>query len=115
MSKQNEKKPGYEVSSGNVFQDLGLDQPEELLTRARLLNEVSTLIKNCGLPQKQVAEKLGISQPKVSMLVGGRISAFSTETLLHYLYILGCEVQIHIKKPRSKAGIFTHRGYLAVC
>lgn len=115
MDKQKEERPGYEVSSGNVFQDLGLDQPEELLAKARLLNEVSTLIKNSGLPQKQVAEKLGISQPKVSMLVGGRLSAFSTETLLHYLYILGCEVQIHVKKPRSKAGIFTHKRCLAVC
>ena len=114
MDKTKEEQPKYEVSSGNVFKDLGLDQPEELLAKARLLNEVSNLIKSSGVPQKKIAERLGISQPKVSMLVGGRLSAFSTETLLRYLYILGCEVQIHVKKPRTKNGIFTHRGCLAV-
>lgn len=106
--------PAANFLESNVFQNLELDQPEELLARARLLNEVSTLIKNSGLPQKQVVEKLGTSQPKVSMLVEGRLSAFGTETLLHYLYILGGEVQIHVKKTRSKAGIFAHKGCLAV-
>lgn len=77
----------YEISFGNVFADLGLDQPEELLARAKLLNEVSTLIKNSGLTQQKIAEKLGITQPKVSMLMGGRLSAFSADTLIHYLFI----------------------------
>lgn len=115
MVKQREEHPEYEISSGNVFADLGLDQPEELLARAKLLNGVSTLIKNSGLSQKEVAEKLGITQPKVSMLVGGRFSAFSADTLIHYLSVLGCEVQIKVKKPRSRIGIFRHRGSIAVC
>ncbi|MGL5264136.1 MAG: helix-turn-helix domain-containing protein [Candidatus Rhabdochlamydia sp.] len=115
MTKQREKKSEYEISLGNIFEDLGLNQPEELLARARLLNDVSTLIKNSGLSQKEVAEKLEITQPKVSMLVSGQLSAFSTDTLIHYLSILGCEVQIKIKKPRSKKGIFRHRGHIAVC
>lgn len=79
------------------------------------MDDVSTLIKNSGLAQKEVAEKLGITQPKVSMLVSGQLSAFSADTLIHYLSILGCEVQIRVKKPRSKIGIFRHRGHIAVC
>lgn len=115
MVKENKESPEYEISSGNVFADLGLDQPEELLARAKLLNEVSTLIKNSGLTQQKVAEKLGITQPKVSMLMGGRLSAFSADTLIHYLFILGCEVQIRVKKPRTRAGIFHRKGRVAVC
>lgn len=115
MVKQNKEHPEYEVSSGNVFADLRLGQSEELLARAKLLNDVSTLIKSSGLSQKEVAEKLGITQPKVSMLVSGQLSAFSTDTLIHYLSILGCEVQIKVKKPRSRVGIFRHRGHIAVC
>lgn len=107
--------PEYELSSGNVFADLGLEQSEELLARAKLLNDVSTLIKNSGLSQREVANKLEITQPKVSMLVSGKLSAFSTDTLIHYLFILGCEVQIRVKKPRSKTGIFRHKGHIAVC
>ena len=108
------KEDDYEVTTGNVFAALGLDQPDELLARARLLDQVSGLIKNCGLSQQEVAKKLGTTQPKVSMLVTGRFSEFSTDTLLHYLSILGCEVEIRVKKPRSRVGIFRHKGRVAV-
>ena len=113
MSKN--KETDWEESSGNVFADLELDQPEELLARSKLLHRVSTLIQNSKLSQKAVAKKLGITQPKVSMLVTGRLSEFSTDSLLHYLSILGCEVEIRVKKPRTRTGIFKHRGCIAVC
>jgi predicted XRE-type DNA-binding protein len=108
------KKIDYEVSTGNVFADLGLDDPEELLARAKLLHRVSTLIKNSRLSQKEAAKKLGITQPKVSMLINGRLSEFSTDSLLHYLSVLGCEVEIRVKQPRSRVGIFRHKGWIAV-
>lgn len=114
MTKKSKEKE-YEITTGNVFFDLGLDQPDELLARAKLLCEVGSLIKASSLSQKKVAEKLGVTQPKVSMLVSGQLSAFSTETLLHYLAILGCEVHIHVKRPRSQLGIFRHKGCIAVC
>lgn len=110
-----EKEFDFEVTEENIFADLGLDQSEELLTRAKLLHQVSELIKNSRLSQKEVAKKLGITQPKVSMLVSGRLSQFSTDSLLHYLAILGCEVEIRIRKPRSRIGIFRHKGCIAVC
>jgi len=115
MARQTREKMEHEISSENVFAQMKRDQSHELLARAKLLDNVSTLIKNSELTQKEIADKLGITQPKVSMLVGGRLSAFSTDSLLHYLFILGCEVQIRIKKPRSKAGIFRHKGCIAVC
>lgn len=92
-----DKETDYEVTECNVFATLGRDQPDELLARAKLLDEVSTLIKKSGLSQKEAAKKLGITQPKVSMLVTGRLSEFSTDTLMHYLSILGCEVEIRVK------------------
>lgn len=113
MTKNKEK--DYEITTGNVFAALGRDQPDELLARAKLLDQVGSLIKNSGFSQQEVAKKLGIAQSKVSMLVGGRLSAFSTDTLLHYLSILGCEVEIRVRKPRSRIGIFRHKGCIAVC
>ncbi len=105
----------YEVSEGNIFEALGLNQPQDLLVRSKLLMEVSDLIERSCLSQHEVAKKLGITQPKVSMLVGGKLSAFSTDTLLHYLSILGCEVEIRLKKPRTRLGIFKRKGRIAVC
>ena len=104
----------YEVTEDNIFNDLGLDQPEELLARAKLLQEVGSLIKASKLSQKKIAKKLGITQPKVSMLVTGKLSAFSTDSLLHYLALLGCNVKIHVSKPRSRVGIFRQIGHIAV-
>lgn len=109
MSKEN-----YEVTTDNVFADLDLDQPEELLARAELMSAVGALIKASKLTQKEIANKLGISQPKVSMLVSGRLSAFSNDTLMHYLYLIGCDVKISITKPRSRASIFKRKGRFAV-
>lgn len=109
------KEKNYKVTTGNVFAALGCEYPDELLARAKLLDQVSTLIKNSGLSQDKVAKKLGITQPKVSMLVSGRLSTFSTDTLLHYLSILGCKIEIRVRKPRSRLGIFRHKGGIAVC
>ena len=111
MNKQTEK---YEVSTDNIFADLGLEQSDELLTRAKLLHKVGSLLKDSNLSQKEIAEKLGITQPKVSLIVSGRLSVFSTDTLLHYLTVLGCEVQIRVKKPRSRKGILRRKGCIAV-
>jgi predicted XRE-type DNA-binding protein len=104
----------HEGHTDNIFAELGLEDSDELLTKAKLLHEVCSLIKASGLSQREVAEKLGITQPKVSMLVSGRLSAFSTDTLLHYLSFLGCDVKIKISKPRSRTRILTHKGCIAV-
>jgi predicted XRE-type DNA-binding protein len=104
-----------EITEGNIFEVIGKEHSEELLARAKLLHQVSGLIKKSGLSQQEVAKKLKISQPKVSMLVSGQLSAFSADSLMHYLFLLGCEVEIRIKKPRSKIGIFRHKGCIAVC
>ena len=110
----NKKKMNYEITTGNIFEDLGLPNADDLLARSNLLSEVELLIKSSGLTQKQVAEKLGISQPKVSQLVSGKLSEFSSETLFKYLRLLGCDIQIKIKKPRSRSAIFRRRGRMAV-
>lgn len=93
------KEKEYEVSTGNIFEDLGLENSDELLARSNLLLQVSSLIKSSGLTQTEVGEKLGITQPKVSLLMGGRLSAFSSESLHHYLSILRSNIEIPIKKP----------------
>jgi predicted XRE-type DNA-binding protein len=68
-------------SSGNVFADLGFDNPEEMLLKAELVRQISKAIKERGLNQYQAAEVLGIDQPKVSALVRGRFSGYSLERL----------------------------------
>ena len=86
-----------QVSSGNVFADLGLPNPEERLVKAELASKISSLIDQKQLTQMNAAELLGIDQPKVSALVRGRLSGFSTERLLRFLLALGNDVDIVVK------------------
>jgi predicted XRE-type DNA-binding protein len=93
-------------SSGNVFADLGFDQPEEMLLKAELVRQINAAIKEKGLNQYQAAELLGIDQPKVSALVRGHFSGYSLERLFKYLHSLGRELEIVVKSsPSSEASV----------
>lgn len=89
-------------SSGNVFADLGLADSEELLIKAELVRQISELITIRKLLQTEAADLLGIDQPKVSALLRGKLSGFSTERLFRFLNALGSDVEIRVTtKSRS--------------
>jgi len=98
-----------EMSSGNVFADLGIGNPEEELTKAKLVWELEQIIKRKKLTQVEAAKIMGISQPKVSALIRRKLEGFSVERLIHFLNALGQDVDIIVKpKPRSrKQGILS--------
>ncbi len=108
------KQKDYQIDEENIFAAIGHKNVGELLARSELLEEVGDLIEKSGLTQNEVAKKLGIKQSKVSMLINGHLSEFSTDTLLHYLAVLGCKVEIRVRKPRRQ-NIFSSRGCIAVC
>lgn len=84
------------ISKDNVFSDLGLEDSEEMKTRSDLMSEVVSIIRSSGVPQKEFAVILGISAPKVSALMSGKINDFSNDTLMNYLTLLGCNVEIKV-------------------
>ena len=88
-------------SSGNVFQDIGSEYPDRLLTRAKTMFRISQIIKERGLTQNKAAKLLGIPQSKVSCLMNGKLSAFSLEYLFELLNALDSDVEIIIK-PKNK-------------
>lgn len=47
-----------ELGGGNVFADLGFDNPEEMLAKARLVSEMQKAIKKKKLTQTEAAEML---------------------------------------------------------
>lgn len=97
------KLPAYEVSSGNVFADLGLPNPERYLTKSKLAQRIATVIERRGLTQVQAAKVLGVSQSKVSNLFRGKLSGVSLEKLILFLNALDHDVEIVIRsKPKSR-------------
>ena len=92
------------TSSGNVFEDIGLSEPADRLAKAELARKIAEIITKRHLNQADAAKLLGVDQPKVSSIMNGRLSGFSLERLIHFLNVLGREVQIVVKqKPRSQA------------
>ena len=103
------RKADHAASSGNVFADLGVGAPEEALAKAGLAAQIAAIIASRKLNQSEAARLLGIDQPKVSGLLRGRLSGFSTDRLLRFLTALGSDVEIVIRPSRRKG-----RGHVQV-
>jgi predicted XRE-type DNA-binding protein len=99
--KQKDAPVFIEESSGNVFADLGLKNPEELLAKAELVQRICDIIAERKLTQVRAAKLLGIDQPKISALMRGKLDGFSTDRLFRFLNSLGSDVDIVIRPARS--------------
>ena len=89
-------------SSGNVFRDVGFgpDQAEHLRLRSKLAAVVLKLIRSPKMTQVAAAKLLGVTQPRVSDLVRGRIDLFSIDGLVSMLAHAGVRVGLVVKRPR---------------
>jgi len=96
MSSDNYSETAIEVSSGNVFADLDLDNADELYTRACLGVQVMKIIRERGYSQKEAAEFLGLKQPEISAIMRAKFSRFSQERLIGFLNKLDQKVIIQI-------------------
>lgn len=83
-------------SSGNVFADLELPNAEERFAKAELARQIGHVIKKKRLTQAGTAKILGISQPKVSALLNGKLAGFSVDRLLKFLMALDQDIEIRI-------------------
>lgn len=98
----------FERSSGNVFADLCIENPDEELTKAKLAWEIEQAIKKKKLNQTNAAKLMSISQPKVSALLKRKLDGFSVERLIHFLNALGQDVDIVVRpKPRNRKQAIT--------
>ena len=99
IEQQERSEVRFTRSSGNVFADLELDNPEELLQKSRLVSVVGAVIKRRRLTQVKVAEITGVAQPDLSKLLRGRTSGFSLDRLFGMLVALGVSPHISFEVP----------------
>ena len=92
-------------SSGNVFRDLGLarDEAEHLKIRSDLMIRLTRLIEARHLTQAQAARLLGVTQPRISDLVRGKIDRFSVDSLIEMLGRTGARIAVVVKPRRRVA------------
>lgn len=96
------RSPKSVASSGNVFEDLGFSNADEMLAKSELVRQINKIIEQRGLTQVEAAALLGVNQPKVSALRRGRLTDFSLERLMRFLVALGQEVDITVR-PANQA------------
>lgn len=98
---------GY-VEVDDIFEALGLEDAAELRAQTLLGVEVSKRIRAQKATQKEIAVRLGITQPQVSELKRGKFERFSADRLIALLGALGCDVELRVTPaPRRRAGRFT--------
>ncbi|MFL9824950.1 helix-turn-helix domain-containing protein [Rhodoplanes sp. SY1] len=95
--------PPHEESSGNVFADLGLSNPDDRMLKANIVAELHRSIKDRGLTQVKAAKLMGISQPDLSHLLRGDFEDYSAERLMKMLTVFEQDVEI-VVKPHRRAG-----------
>lgn len=92
----------WEIGSTNVFADLDMPDAKEKLVKAELAFKINQILKKKKLKQAKAAEILNTDQSKISLLNRGRLSSFSIERLVRYLNLLDQDVDIVIKKAKSR-------------
>jgi predicted XRE-type DNA-binding protein len=81
----------------------GAEAAEHLRIRAELMLALTQLIDAQGWTQAEAARQLGVTQPRISDLVRGKIDRFSIDTLVDLLTAAGAGVTVTVRRRRSAA------------
>ncbi len=73
-------------------------QAQNMKLRSALMMEIKTHIENAKLTQTEAAKLLGISQPRVSDLMRGKIDLFGIDTLVNLATAAGLRVELHLER-----------------
>lgn len=104
MAKRIIDKMEAEISSGNVFADLGLPDADRLKIKSGLVIEITKAVRKLGLTQEQAARRMGITQSKVSGLLRGDFTNLSERKLMDCLNRLGYDIEIKVKPAVEPRG-----------
>lgn len=103
----------YTVGSGNIFADLELPNAEEELLKSNLAIEIGRIIKSKGWTQKKAAEEIGISQPRISMMLRDQLDDLSVDVLLRAVRRLGRNIEVRISAEERPPAQTTARVLVA--
>lgn len=88
-----------EISSGNVFADLGLPDADKLKIKSGLVVEIRKAMRTLGLNQQEAAKRMGVPQPKVSGMMRGDFTNLSERKLMDCLNRLCHDIEIKSGVP----------------
>ncbi len=107
MSERMDKEIAITESSGDVFADLDIQLDERDKLKNAIAYEITRLIEDQSLTQKEAAILLKTDQAKISNITRGRLNNFSVDRLIGFLIALGFDIDIHLSKNDHQQGKVT--------
>ena len=68
--------------------------------RSTLMMELTAVIQERGMTQAEAAEMCGVTQPRVSDLMRGKVNLFSLDTLMDMASTAGMSPVVKVSKPK---------------
>ena len=98
-------------SCGNVFEDLGLPNPELALAKANLILQIRDLIAERKLTHGYASKLLKVDPVRLTALLRGHTTGFSLDRLFKFLNLLGQKVAIRVTPlSENSPGLAVSRG-----
>ncbi len=82
------------------------DTPEEALNmrlRSELMAKIADRVREWNITQKEAANRLGITQPRLNDLLNGRINKFSLDALVNLTGRAHLRLELEIKDEKEVA------------
>ena len=73
-------------------------EAESMKLRSALMMELRRHLDEIGLSQSEAAKLFGVTQPRVSDLVRGKIDRFSLDTLVNMVAAAGIHVELKVTR-----------------
>lgn len=71
---------------------------ENMKIRSALMQELVAYIENTGLTQSEAAHQFGVTQPRISDLMRGKVDLFSIDALVNMLTAAGLHLDLRVRQ-----------------
>lgn len=88
-------------TANSAYHELGFPDADQMLVKAKLAMKIAEILHKRKLSQQQAAKILGMTQPKLSMMLRGQFRGISEVKMMDCLVRLGRVVKI-VVGPESR-------------
>lgn len=85
-------------------------QAASMRARSELMMNLTEVIRERGMTQGDAAALFGVTQPRISDLMRGKINLFSLDTLIDMAATAGMSPTVKVSKPKARKHARPKRG-----
>jgi predicted XRE-type DNA-binding protein len=75
------------------------EEAQNMKLRSALMMALENHIKRTGMTQAEAAKLFGVTQPRVSDLMRGKINLFALEALVNMATAAGLRIEMRVQEP----------------